>query len=43
MEIGGEAEYPGADIGGLVNVVRDRKFSSGCLSFLSETGSKAIL
>ena len=23
MEIGGEAEYTGADIGGLVNVVRD--------------------
>lgn len=41
MEIG-KTEYMGAHIGGLVDMVRDEKFSSGCSSFLSEIGSKVI-
>ena len=42
MEIGRKAEYMGANVGGLVDMVRDWKFSPGCSSFLSEIESRVI-
>lgn len=42
MEIGGKAEDMGANVGGLGDMVSDRKSSSGSSSCLSEPESKVI-